>query len=70
MVVIIRLHLADFFINSLTDLLIHCVTSLCWDVFAHLNNWIGDYGDYGDGGDGDGDGGDGDGDGGDDDGDD
>ena len=56
MVVIIRLHLTDFFINSLTDLLIHCVTSLCWDVFAHLNNWIGD--DDGGGGD-DGDGGDG-----------
>ena len=64
MVVIIRLHLTDFFINSLTDLLVHCVTSLCWNVFTNLNNWIGD-GEYGDGGD------DGDyGDGGDDDGDD
>ena len=60
MVVIIRLHLADFFINSLTDLLVHCVTSLCWNVFAHLNmigdygddGDYGDYGDYGDGGDG------------------
>ena len=55
--IIIGRHLTDFFINSLTDLLVHCVTSLCWNVFAHLN-MIGDYGDdgdYGDGGDDDGD---------------
>ena len=34
--IMIRIHLTDIFINSFTDLLVHCVTSLCLNVFTNL----------------------------------